>query len=99
MATGLREPSMGSRGQEAKRRAVEAEDFAEAARLKKRLRALEEELRQRAETLGLPPGDVHVFAYLDDLVVLAPPLLLSAPLSLCCSSPPRFAAVILDNLY
>ena len=37
------------------------------------LRALETELRALASTLGVAPDRVHVFAYLDDVVVLAPP--------------------------
>ena len=37
------------------------------------LRALETELRALAATRGLAPDRVHVFAFLDDVVVLAPP--------------------------
>ena len=38
-----------------------------------RLRELEAELREQARTRGLAPDRVHVFAFLDDVVVLAPP--------------------------
>ena len=43
--------------------------------LRPRLRALEDQLRHLAIGLGLPPGDVRVLAYLDDVVVMVPPKL------------------------
>ena len=43
-----------------------------ACGMRPRLRALEHALREAAGQLNLPPDDVHVLAYLDDVVVLVP---------------------------